>query len=95
MAAYGKARQQKGELHFGMINYVHVPVAFVVLLLLVGRFRAGDKAARSASRAAVGICAYRTAWQCHHLRCLFQSACALSVAPDLGSRFGARIIDGG
>jgi hypothetical protein len=34
LAAYGKARQQKGELRFGMINLVQVPVAFLVLLLL-------------------------------------------------------------
>jgi hypothetical protein len=34
LAAYGKARQQKGELHFGIINMIQVPVAFLVLLLL-------------------------------------------------------------
>lgn len=34
LAAYGKARQQKGELHFGTINMIQVPVAFLVLLLL-------------------------------------------------------------
>jgi hypothetical protein len=34
LPAYGNARQQKGELHFGMINMIQVPVAFLVLLLL-------------------------------------------------------------
>jgi hypothetical protein len=34
LPGYGKARQQKGELHFGMINMIQVPVAFLVLLLL-------------------------------------------------------------
>lgn len=34
LPAYSEARQQKGKLHFGVINVVHVPVAFAVLLLL-------------------------------------------------------------
>src|SRR5204862_4129484 len=34
LAAYSKARQQKGELHFGLVNFVHVPFGTVVLLLL-------------------------------------------------------------
>lgn len=34
LPAYSEARQQKGKLHFGLINVVHVPVAFAVLLLL-------------------------------------------------------------
>lgn len=34
LPAYGKARQQKDKLHFGLINLVQVPVAFLVLLLL-------------------------------------------------------------
>jgi hypothetical protein len=36
LPAYGKARQQKDKLHFGPINLIHVPTAFVVLLLLAG-----------------------------------------------------------
>jgi len=34
LPAYSEARQQKGRLHFGVINVVHVPIAFAVLLLL-------------------------------------------------------------
>ncbi len=34
LSAYDMARQQKGELHFGLINLIQVPVAFLVLLLL-------------------------------------------------------------
>jgi hypothetical protein len=34
LPAYSVARQQKGKLHFGVINFVHVPVGFVILGLL-------------------------------------------------------------
>jgi hypothetical protein len=36
MPAYSVARQQKGELHFGLVNLIQVPAAFIVLLLLGG-----------------------------------------------------------
>lgn len=36
MPAYSTARQQKGELEFRYINLVHVPVGWLVLLLLIG-----------------------------------------------------------
>lgn len=38
LPAYSEARQQKGRLHFGIINVVHVPVAVAVLLLLFAGF---------------------------------------------------------
>jgi hypothetical protein len=34
LRAYSEARQQKGKLHFGGINLIHVPIAFVALVLL-------------------------------------------------------------
>jgi len=38
MPAYSVARQQKGRINFRLINYVHVPVGGLILLLLVGGF---------------------------------------------------------
>ncbi len=38
MPAYSAARQQKGRIDFHLINYVHVPVGGIVLLLLVAGF---------------------------------------------------------
>jgi hypothetical protein len=31
LPAYSAARQQKGSLHFGLINLIHVPVGFLIL----------------------------------------------------------------
>ncbi|MBV9571553.1 MAG: hypothetical protein JO056_09975 [Alphaproteobacteria bacterium] len=36
LPAYGAARQQKGKLHFGVINVLHVPIGFAVLAMLLG-----------------------------------------------------------
>lgn len=38
LSAYSLARQQKGDLHFWMINLVHVPVGFLILGLLFAAF---------------------------------------------------------
>jgi hypothetical protein len=35
LRAYDDARQQKGELHFRPINYIHVPVGGIILLMLI------------------------------------------------------------
>jgi len=35
LGAYDNARQQKGELHFRPINYIHVPVGGIILLMLI------------------------------------------------------------
>jgi hypothetical protein len=50
LPAYGTARQQKGRIDFHLINLVHVPVGWLVLVLLAAGFvfalkRADDKAA--------------------------------------------------
>jgi len=38
MPAYSVARQQKGRIDFGAINYVHVPLGGIILLWLAGGF---------------------------------------------------------
>jgi len=35
LRAYDDARQQKGELHFRPINYIHMPVGGIILLMLI------------------------------------------------------------
>jgi hypothetical protein len=49
MPAYSTARQQKGQLDFKAINWVHVPVGWIVLVLLIGGMvivlRRGDRKA--------------------------------------------------